>query len=134
MAERTKIQEYSHIAIQSQIDQTLENYKKALEEFKFNEALMAIWDLIIFADGYIERERPWEVITELPTKEIDQRTLGQKVAINNLLFILANIAQMLQPFLPETSEKIFGQLGIKPTQKKPWHFKIKKEVPLFPKV
>jgi len=133
MAERTKIQEYSHIATQPQINQTWKNYKKALEEFKFNEALMAIWDLISFADGYIERERPWEVITELPTKEIDQRTLGQKVAINNLLFILGNIAQMLQPFLPETSEKIFEQLGIKP-DKKPWQFKIKKGKSLFPKI
>ena len=133
MAERTKIQEYTHIAVQSQLDQTWKNYKKALEEFKFNEALMAIWDLISFADGYIERERPWEVITELPTKEIDQRTLGQKVAINNLLFILGNIAQMLQPFLPETSEKIFEQLGIKP-DKKPWQFKIKKGKSLFPKI
>ena len=115
--------------------------KKALAEFKFNEALIAIWDLISFADGYIESERPWEVITELPTKERLQpthhppkRSSGSSVVIFNLLFILGNIAQLLQPFLPETSEKIFGQLGIKPTQKKPWHFKIKKEVPLFPKV
>jgi len=55
------------------------------------------------------------------------------VAINNLLFILANIAQLLQPFLPETSEKIFEQLGIKP-EKKPWQFKIKKGKILFPKI
>jgi len=122
MAERTKIQEHSHIAVQSEIDKTRENYKKALAEFKFNEALMAIWDLISFADGYIERERPWEVITELSTKERDQRTLGQKVAINNLLFILGNIAQLLQPFLPETSEKIFEQI------------KTKKSKLLFPRI
>jgi len=141
MAEKTKVQEYSHIAVQSQIDQTWENYKKALEEFKFNEALMAIWDLISFADGYIESERPWEVITELPTKERLQpthhppkRSSGSSVVIFNLLFILGNIAQLLQPFLPETSEKIFGQLGIKPTQKKPWHFKIKKGISLFPRI
>ena len=122
MAERTKIQAYTHIAIQPEIDQAWERCKKSLEEFKFNEALMAIWDLISFADGYIERERPWEVITELSTKERDQRTLGQKVAINNLLFILGNIAQLLQPFLPETSEKIFEQI------------KTKKSKLLFPRI
>jgi len=132
MVERTKVQEYSHIAVEPEITKTRQSYKKALAEFKFNEALIAIWDLISFADGYIERERPWEVITELPTKERNQRT-GQKVAINNLLFILANIAQLLQPFLPETSEKIFEQLGIKP-EKKPWQFKIKKGKILFPKI
>ncbi len=113
MAERTRIQDYSHIAIKSQLDQTWKNYEKALEEFKFNEALTAIWDLISFADSYIESERPWEVKTVLPTKEKDQKFLGQRVAINNLLFILANIAQMLQPFLPETSEKIIKQLKTK---------------------
>ena len=122
MAERTKIQAYTYIAIQPEIDQAWERCKKSLEEFKFNEALMAIWDLISFADGYIERERPWEVITELSTKERDQRTLGQKVAINNLLFILGNIAQLLQPFLPETSEKIFEQI------------KTKKSKLLFPRI
>ncbi len=134
MAERTKIQEYSHLAIEPEIDQSWENYKKALDEFKFNEALMAIWDLISFADGYIERERPWEVITVLPTKEKNQRTLKQRVAISNLLFILGNIAQMLQPFLPETSEKIFKQLGIK-FDKKPWKFKVERaNKPLFQRI
>jgi len=64
--------------------------------------------LISFCDKYIEKERPWE-------------NKNQKV-INDLLFAISNIAQLLQPFSPETSEKIFGQL------------KTRKSRPLFPRI
>jgi len=66
--------------------------------------------LISFCDKYIERERPWE------------KSEKQLSIINNLLFALDNIAQLLQPFLPETSEKIKKQL------------KTKKSQPLFPRI
>lgn len=103
------------------IQETWRKYKTSLENFKFNEALNSIWELISFCDRYIEKERPWE------------ESNNQLLIISNLLFTLANIAQMLRPFLPETSEKIFKQLGIKPTDKK-FKFKIKKEKPLFPRI
>jgi len=66
-----------------------------------------IWDLIRFSDKYIEETRPWEE----PTKK--------SLVINDLLFSLTNIAKILEPFLPETSEKILEQL------------KTKKSKPLF---
>jgi methionyl-tRNA synthetase len=92
------------------INKTQENYRKALEEFRFNEALIEIWDLISFCDKYIEKERPWE------------ESKNQKEVIGNLLFVLNEIAKLLQPFLPETSEKIFQQL------------KTRKSKPLFPRI
>jgi len=90
------------------INNTWKNYKKALDNFKFNEALIAIWGLISWSDKYIEKERPWEG--------------GKEKVINDLLFALENIAQMLEPFLPETAEKILKQL------------KTKKSQPLFPRL
>jgi len=96
--------------LKKKIDKTQKDYKKALEEFKFNEALISVWDLISFCDKYIEKERPWE------------KSEKQQLTINNLLFAIDNIAQLLEPFLPETSEKIFKQL------------KTKKSQPLFPRI
>jgi len=96
--------------IKKEIDKTWGNYKKALEEFKFNEALIFIWELISFCDRYIEKERPWE------------ESKKQKEVINNLLLAIDEIAKLLQPFLPETSEKIFKQL------------KTKKSKSLFPRI
>ena len=102
----TKIQ----VKIQKAIDKTQRDYRKTLEEFKFNEALISVWELIGFCDRYIEKERPWE------------KSKKQKEVINNLLLIIGEIAKLLEPFLPETSEKILKQL------------KTKKSKPLFPRI
>jgi len=83
------------------IKNTWDRYKKALDEFKFNEALVVIWGLISFCDRYIEKEKPW------------QESSNRQLTINNLLFAINNIARLLQPFLPETSERIFQQLKTK---------------------
>jgi len=87
--------------LKSIIDETWKNYKKALDEFKFNEVLISTWELISFCDRYIEKERPWE------------KSEKQQLTINNLLFTIDNIAQLLKPFLPETSEKVLEQLKTK---------------------
>jgi len=107
--------------LQAKIYETWEDYKKTLDNFKFNEALVSIWELIGFCDKYIEKEKPWE------------ESENQSLVINNLLVALANIAQMLQVFLPETSEEIFKQLGVKPSDKE-WSFKIRKGKSLFPRL
>jgi len=96
-------------------NKTWKNYRKALNEFKFNEALISIWELISFCDKYIEKERPWE------------ESKKQKEVIDNLLFAINNIAEMLQPFLPETSEKIFKNI-------RQLAEKTKKAKPLFPRI
>lgn len=83
---------------QKEITHCWAEYKEALENFKFNDALKIIWDLIGFCDRYIEQEKPWEDIE------------SKKDVINNLLIFLDEIAQLLKPFLPETSEKIIEQL------------------------
>ena len=94
---------------QKEIDKTWRNYKKALAEFKFNEALIAIWDLISFCDKYIDKEKPWEI------KNQKSKIKNQKV-ISDLLMAIKNIAELLQPFLPETSGKIFQQLKTKKSE------------------
>ncbi len=96
--------------LKESINQTKDNYEKALSAFKFNDALVAVWQLISFCDRYIEQEKPWEG--------------GEKAkeVISDLLVALGEIADLLKPFLPETSEKISEQL------------KTDKSEPLFPRL
>ena len=101
--------------IESEVKKTQQNYGKALESFKFNETLIVIWELISFCDKLIEEERPWE------------EDKGE--VIDNLLFLLNEIAKLLQPFLPATSEKIFKQLKTLPAGRQ-----VKKAKPLFPRL
>jgi methionyl-tRNA synthetase len=89
---------------------TKEIWVKSLDEFKFNEALIIVWNLISFCDKYIEKERPW------------QKNGKQKEIIGSLLFAIHEIAKLLEPFLPETSAKILEQL------------KTRKSKPLFPRI
>lgn len=96
--------------LKSKVNKTRKDYYRALGEFKFNEALISVWELITFCDRYIEKERPWK------------KSKKQKRVIGNLLFVISEIAKLLEPFLPETSEKIIRQL------------KTKRSKPLFPRL
>ncbi len=79
-----------------EIEAAKKNTEKALDKFRFNEALEAVWSLIHSSDRYIEQERPWEE--------------GKEEVISDLLLVIKEIAELLEVFLPETSEKILIQL------------------------
>jgi methionyl-tRNA synthetase len=94
----------SNPKFQKVTEETKQNYKKAWDNFNFSEALVSIWDLISFCDKTINDEKPWEN----SDKKID--------IISDLLSTLKEIAKLLQPFLPQTSEKILKQLETKESE------------------
>ena len=98
-----------------------EEFKNSLENFKFNDALGLIWNKITNADKYINEEKPWELLkSSVAHKGRD---------INGILAHLVNqineIAILLAPFMPETSDKIRKQFTGK---------EIKPGEPLFPRI
>ncbi|MFZ3100065.1 MAG: class I tRNA ligase family protein, partial [Minisyncoccales bacterium] len=78
--------------VKAEIDTAQNAVGLLLEDYKFNEALVAIWKVINFGDKYIEKTQPWK------TKDT--------AAVGDLLFALSQIGQMLGPFIPQTSAKI----------------------------
>jgi len=86
--------ESKNVKLKKEIERVKKVCAKAVEEFKFNEALKIIWELISWCDKYINQEKPWE------------QKAGTEKVVSDLLFALGNIAEMLKPFLPETSGKI----------------------------
>src|SRR3989344_2924439 len=80
-----------------EFDPKMEVYLKA---YKFNEALGHIWSEIAAADKQISDEKPWELEGDR-VKEILLGLVGK----------IQHIAFNLQPFLPETSEKILKQFS-----------------------
>jgi methionyl-tRNA synthetase len=87
--------------LKTEISKAKEKWEKSLEEFKFNEGLISIWELISFGDRYLEKKKPWELL-KLKQKEA-------KPVISDLLSLLVEIAKFLEPFLPKTSKKILNQ-------------------------
>ncbi len=90
--------------IKTEVQKTKKEVDDFLQEFKFNESLKSIWELISFCDKYINQEKPWE------GKE------NASQVISDILFALENIAEMLLPFLPETAEKMKLVLETKKSQ------------------
>lgn len=80
------------------VEKTEKEIDIALKEFQFNLALEKIWNVIQFCDKYIEEKKPWKDSPE------------QKEVIGDLLLAISFVANFLQPFLPETAEKIVAQL------------------------
>lgn len=85
-----------------------------IEDFRFDEALKTVWEIVTQTDQFINEEEPWKLEGEDLKKVLDH-------LVNHLRLIAFN----LKPFLPETSEKIEKQFkGVK----------IKSESPLFPRL
>ena len=42
-------------------DTAFKKYESYLEEIRLNEALSSVWELISFADRYINENKPWEL-------------------------------------------------------------------------
>ncbi len=85
---------------EEKIKEIKENYEKQIKEFKFNEATSSIWELISYCDKYINEEKLWE------TPSTSSGQVKKQKVISDLFFTLKEIAELLNPFLPETSEKI----------------------------
>ncbi|MBI2334226.1 methionine--tRNA ligase [Candidatus Daviesbacteria bacterium] len=73
---------------------------RPLEEFKFNEALSHIWEEIADADKKINEEKPWELSGE-----------KLKKILEDYVKKIQQIGYNLQPFLPETAQKILTQFS-----------------------
>ena len=72
--------------------------QKHIDAFEFNQAMDHLWFRIQSLDGLIQEQKPFEVIKT--NKEAGQKQL------NYLLTQLAEIAVLLEPFMPDTSKKI----------------------------
>ncbi len=74
-------------------------YHDAMEEYRFDRALEHVWEQVRGLNQYIEMQKPWEI-----AKNGDKDHLREvlSVCVSNLL----GIADLLEPFLPETAQKI----------------------------
>lgn len=75
---------------------------RSIENLEFHKALDWIWQMVTEANKKIDIEKPWVISKEDPAK--------LKTVIYQLLEDISHIANLLEPFLPETSWSITEQL------------------------
>ena len=94
----------NNVQWEQQIDQLYTTAGKLIESGHFKDAITEIFDFIRKANKYFDTEQPWI------TRNTDQN------ACNNTLYqcvqIIANLAVLLVPFLPFSSEKVLKWLNL----------------------
>ncbi len=88
-------------AFEKQIGEMRRTITAKLGEYKFSEALAAIWAAITFGDRYVNEQKVWEMKDDHARQQ----------ALFNLVTLLDNIAAVLVPFMPEASAKITKALA-----------------------
>lgn len=96
---------------------SVEEYSESLSEYRLNDALSFVWKKITELDRYINSEKPWILL-----KTNDKRL---KTILSHAVDQIQEIAVLLEPFLPETAEKIEEQFK---------GSKISSAKPLFPRI
>lgn len=90
------------------------SYAKNMKHYELDDALKTVWKFIDHNNQIVERIKLWELPKTNPAQ-------FQK-AVSNLISNIDFIAHLLEPFLPETSDKIFAMI------------KSGEVKPLFPKI
>src|SRR3989344_1893952 len=109
------------------IEKTSEEYKDAINSFRLHEALISVWELLGYANSFIDTHKPWAK---------DSKPEDVLETLTTTLGIILNVAWFIKPFMPETSDKIFETFGADDDYNA-WigrKFEVKKGEPLFPRI
>lgn len=97
-----------HLGIEAAAATALVNYERAMENFEFHKALMAVWELIGQMNKGIDVSAPWV----LAKKASCRRQL--EAVIYNLLEGLRVISGLIYPVMPDTAATMQRHLGLDP--------------------
>jgi methionyl-tRNA synthetase len=92
------------VALHAQINQLYTEVGSLIEKGEFKQALKAIFELVRFTNKYFDENKPWLTIKE--DKEVCYHTLY------NCVYAIINIANLLEPFLPFSYEKVKEMLCV----------------------
>ena len=98
------------VQIQQDIKQAKQIVEDALEAYKFREALFAVIDLARKGNRYMQDKEPW-----ILAKQLEQLPENQKLIDNcmfNCLQLTANLAILINPFLPATAKKMCQMMKV----------------------
>jgi methionyl-tRNA synthetase len=107
------IEEEVDLDLKKVIQKTVEKVEEKMDSLRVAEGLGEIFTMLRRCNKYIDETTPW-----LLAKEEDKKERLETVLYNLLEGIRVG-ATLLEPFIPETSEKIFRQIGEGKVTEKP---------------
>lgn len=91
-----------------EIEKAARDIRTSLENFEFRNALSALLNLARFGNQYLQTEEPWKTVKDQPEKTAHTLFVGAQIA--------AALAQLSEPFMPFSSEKLLRMFNIEKTQ------------------
>ena len=96
------------------IARTKDKIESLLEEFKFRDALFEVIDLSRKGNKYMQEKEPWIVAKQ--AGDDGRPTVSAQKSIDNCLHLClqltANLAILINPFLPTTAGKMLGMMKV----------------------
>ncbi|MEA4872942.1 MAG: methionine--tRNA ligase [Synergistaceae bacterium] len=91
--------------IEDLANKTVKDMESSMERFAFDESLKTLWTFISRSNKYIDETQPWKLGKEGEIERLDAvlRTLWESLRLS---------AVLAAPFMPETSARIWEQLGL----------------------
>lgn len=87
-----------------EISKAASDIENFLEKYEFRNALSAMMNLARFGNQYLQTEEPWKTIKEQPEKAANALFIAAQIA--------AGLAQVCEPFMPFSSEKLLKMLNL----------------------
>lgn len=93
--------------LQDKVDTLYKDTGRLIEEASFKQGLEKVFELVRYSNKYFDEQQPW--------KQIHENEESCKQTLADCVYLIANIAHILTPFLPFSSEKVKGLLNISET-------------------
>ena len=113
-----------YVGLKNEVDEELEKtvaekvrqFEENMESLHISNAISEIWEIISRSNKYIDETAPW--ILAKSEEQEDREKL--KSVMYHLVENLRIVAVLLTAFMPETSNKMFKQLGIEDEALRTW--------------
>lgn len=103
-------------ALLRNIQQSARNVQQAIEDCKFREALFEVIDLARKGNKYLQEKEPWKKVPALTGKGITDTDFAEKAIVENSIHLslqlCANLAILINPFLPNTAAKMLHMMKV----------------------
>jgi len=104
-------------ALIQDIQQSAVNVQNFIEEFKFRDALFEVMDLARKGNKYLQEKQPWKKVpATLDSTGIKNIDFAEKADVENTIHLClqltANLAILINPFLPFTAKKMLHMMKV----------------------
>lgn len=106
----TAIMDEKDNALIEEIKNSKLKIENLIEEYKFRDALFEVIDLSRKGNKYMQEKEPWIVAKQLAEKPEVQKSIDN--CLHLCLQLTANLAILINPFLPTTAKKMCGMMKV----------------------